>query len=222
MGSCSELHAKFWDGANFSSGFMSKPSEVREFCTELMQSHKLSKFCVDWPNCVCLRKGGNWSKSLRENDLSFKQNSRLCKFYIISGFTASIFPYPFLWKMGLGLQYSSERLAKDQPKKENLPSFSCTKFHIFLLRSIHTSGMFTSLKRHTRKLEDLTCHFPHLNVQSRFSHKWTQKTKEDAIICLGKWKASQYALGETEKKILWCLTKVYSWGKQSLILQQEK
>lgn len=26
-----------------------------------------------------------------ENELSFKQNSRLCKFYIISGFTASIF-----------------------------------------------------------------------------------------------------------------------------------
>lgn len=91
MGSCSELHAKFWDGANSSSGFMSKPSEVREFCTELMQSHKLSKFSVDWPNCICLRKGGNWSKSLRENELSFKQNSRLCKFYIISGFTASIF-----------------------------------------------------------------------------------------------------------------------------------
>lgn len=91
MGSCSELHAKFWDGANSSSGFMSKPSEVREFCTELMQSHKLSRFTVDWPNCVFSRKGGNWSKSLRENELSFKQNSRLCKFYIISGFTASIF-----------------------------------------------------------------------------------------------------------------------------------
>lgn len=204
MGSCSELHAKFWDGANSSSGFMSKPSEVREFCTELMQSHKLSKCSVDWPNCVFLRKGGSWSKSLRENELSFKQNSRLCKFYIISAFTASTFrtlSLSFCPENGPGPQCSSERLAEDQLRSQNLPSFSCTKFHIFLRQSTHSSVMSTSLNRHTCRLVDLMCHFPHSNVQSRFSHNWTQKTERDAIICLGKRKASQCALGAEDQRL---------------------
>lgn len=102
--------------------------------------------------------------------------------------------------MGPGPQ-CSERLAEDQLRKENLPSCSCTKFHKFLLQSTHTSVMFPSLNRHTCKLVDLTCHFPHSNVQSRFSHNWTQKTKEDAVICLGKCKASQRALGIEDQRL---------------------
>lgn len=142
---------------------------------------------------------------MRENELNFKQNTRLCKFYIISGFPASIFrtlSLSFSLENGTWPPVFFRKASKRSVKKENLPSFSCTKFHIFLLQSIHTSVMFASLNRHTCKLVDLTCHFPHSNVQSRFSHSWTQKTKEDAIICLGKCKASQCALGETEKKIL--------------------
>lgn len=106
-----------------------------------------------------------------------------------------------LQKIGPGLQCSSESLAEDQLRKENLPSFSCTKFHIFLLQSTHTSVMFTLLNRHTFKLLDLMCHFPHSNVQSRFGHNQTQKAKEDAIICLGKCKASQWALGAEDQRL---------------------